>query len=138
MADSRLKVFDYVDQLKDLIEKAAKVPLSTRIVVDKQDVKQLLTHDLHGGIFSGPQLDLSGALVKAHAQSHSGKDIQLHQSLTAFVVCTQGGVPCPFVGKGGETRGAQARVGFCPRVLRVAVTPAFLPKFFIVDGKAVQ
>ena len=42
MADSRLRVFDYVDQLNGLIEKAAKVPLSNRIMVDKQDLKQLL------------------------------------------------------------------------------------------------
>ena len=42
MADSRLRVFDYVDQMNGLIEKAAKVPLSTRIIVDKQDLKQLL------------------------------------------------------------------------------------------------
>ena len=42
MADSRLRVFDYVDQLNGVIEKAAKVPLSTRVVVDKQEVKQLL------------------------------------------------------------------------------------------------
>ena len=42
MDDSRIRVFDYVDQLNGLIEKATKVPLSTRVVVDKQDVKQLL------------------------------------------------------------------------------------------------
>ena len=42
MADSKLRVFDYVDQLNSIIDKAAKVPLSTRIVVDKQDLKQLL------------------------------------------------------------------------------------------------
>lgn len=42
MADSRLRVFDYVDQLNVILDRATKVPLSTRIVVDKQEVKQLL------------------------------------------------------------------------------------------------
>ena len=42
MADSKLRVFDYVDQLNSIFDKAAKVPLSTRIIVDKQEVKQLL------------------------------------------------------------------------------------------------
>ena len=42
MADSKLRVFDYVDQLNSIFDKATKVPLSTRIVVDKQEVKQLL------------------------------------------------------------------------------------------------
>ena len=42
MADSKLRVFDYVDQLNTIFEKATKVPLSTRVVVDKQEVKQLL------------------------------------------------------------------------------------------------
>ncbi len=42
MADSKLRVFDYVDQLNAIFDKATKVPLSTRVVVDKQEVKQLL------------------------------------------------------------------------------------------------
>ena len=42
MADSRLRVFDYVDQLNVILDRATKVPLSTRVVVDKQEVKQIL------------------------------------------------------------------------------------------------
>ncbi len=42
MADSKLRVFDYVDQLNVIIDRAAKVPLSTRVIVDKQDLKQTL------------------------------------------------------------------------------------------------
>ena len=42
MADSKLRVFDYVDQLNVIIDRGAKVPLSTRVIVDKQDLKQLL------------------------------------------------------------------------------------------------
>ena len=42
MADSRLRVFDYVDQLNVILDRATKVPLSTRVVVDKQEIKQIL------------------------------------------------------------------------------------------------
>ena len=42
MADSKLKVFDYVDQLNHLAETAKKVPLSNLIMVDKQSLKQLV------------------------------------------------------------------------------------------------
>ena len=42
MADSKMRIFDYVDQLNELVEKGTKVPLSNRVMLDRQELKQLL------------------------------------------------------------------------------------------------
>ena len=42
MADTRLKMFDLIDRVKQMVDGATRVPLSTRIMVDGHSLKQLV------------------------------------------------------------------------------------------------
>ena len=94
-------------------------------------VRLILAHDWKLYPVNGFQL------FKGQTEGHGGEHINLHQSLTASVVGTQGVVSLPGRSEIGKEGVGEARIRFGPEVVLKVILPALLPEVGVVGGETI-